>query len=216
MNQKKLNTVLFDLDGTLINTIDLIVASFEHTLDRYFPGAYARDDIARFIGPPLSETFTRLNPDYAEEMIGVYRTFNHAHHDELVKGYEGVHETLEYLRREAYSLAVVTTKRSDTAMKGLKLMKMEQYFPVVIALDHVSNWKPDPEPLLKALGQLERRPEEAIMVGDSEHDILAGKNTGTRSAGVSWSIKGREHLERFEPDTMLDQMTDLISFMEKD
>ncbi|MFC4737021.1 pyrophosphatase PpaX [Bacillus daqingensis] len=215
MKQNELNTVLFDLDGTLINTIDLIVASFEHTLNQYFPGVYGREDIAGFIGPPLSETFTRLNPDYADDMISVYRRFNHAHHDELVKGYDGVHETLDYLQRHAYSLAVVTTKRSDTARKGLKLMNMEQYFPVVVALDHVSKWKPDPEPLLNALGQLNRRPAQAVMVGDSEHDILAGKNTGTRSAGVSWSIKGRDHLQRFEPDAMLEQMTDLISFVEK-
>ncbi|WP_147804355.1 pyrophosphatase PpaX [Alkalicoccus halolimnae] len=212
MNEK-IDTILFDLDGTLINTIDLIVASFEHTLDHYFPETYTRKDIAGFIGPPLSETFERMNPDYASEMIDKYREFNHAKHDELVSEYTGVLETLEQLYDQKYAMAVVTTKRRDTALKGIQLMNMEKYFPVVISLDEITKPKPDPEPLQMALEQLGKNPHQAIMVGDSEHDILAGKNTGTLSAGVSWSIKGKSHLQTFEPDVMLEEMPDLLRFI---
>ncbi|SDO46307.1 pyrophosphatase PpaX [Alkalicoccus daliensis] len=210
----KIDTILFDLDGTLINTIDLIVASFEHTLEEYFPGKYERNDIPSFIGPPLSETFERMNPDHVDEMIDVYRKFNHANHDSLVTEYEGVKETLDKLQEQGYAMAVVTTKKRDTALKGLQLMGMEEYFPVVVSLDEVTRYKPDPEPLMLALEQLNKSPEQAVMVGDSEHDILAGKNTGTLSAGVSWSIKGKEFLETFDPDVMLEKMTDLLDYME--
>ncbi|QKS72267.1 pyrophosphatase PpaX [Paenalkalicoccus suaedae] len=213
---KPINTVLFDLDGTLINTIDLIVQSFEHTLDTYYPGQYTRKDIAMFIGPPLSETFEAMENADVEQMIETYRTFNHANHDALVTPYEGVTETLDALVENGYKMAVVTTKKRDTALKGIELMGLSKYFEVVVSLDEVTNYKPDPEPLLLALKQLDAKPEEAIMVGDSEHDILAGQNTGTKSAGVAWSIKGREHLESYNPDVMLGTMTDLLTYLQID
>lgn len=211
---EKLDTVLFDLDGTLINTIDLIVASFEHTLEEYFPGKYSKSDIPSFIGPPLSETFERMNPDHVEEMINVYRKFNHENHDSLVTEYDGVLKTLEQLAEKGYAMAVVTTKRKDTAVKGLELMGMSKYFPVIVSLDEVHKYKPDPEPLLLALNQLGKEPEQAIMIGDSEHDILGGKNTGTLTAGVAWSIKGKGHLQTYEPDVMLEKMPDLLDYID--
>ncbi|WP_245579616.1 pyrophosphatase PpaX [Alteribacter aurantiacus] len=210
---ENVNTVLFDLDGTLINTIDLIVSSFLHTMEEYYPGEYVQKDVIHFIGPPLSETFEKLDPARVEEMTHTYRTFNHEKHDDLVKEYEGVYETVETLHDQGYKLAIVTTKRSDTAIKGMKLMGLDRFFDVVVALDHVENYKPHPEPLEKALKQLGSRPEEAIMIGDSQHDILGGKNTGTKTAGVAWSIKGREYLETFEPDVMLDSMSDLLEVL---
>ncbi|UTR15989.1 pyrophosphatase PpaX [Salipaludibacillus sp. LMS25] len=214
MQHKRIDTVLFDLDGTLINTIDLIIASFLHTMDRYYPGQYTRDDVISFIGPPLSETFTKLDHSKLDEMTTTYRTFNHAQHDALVKKYEGVSETLVALRNEGYKMAIVTTKRRDTAIRGLELMELDQFFDVIISLDEVEKYKPDPEPLLKALRALKATPDQAIMVGDSEHDILGGKNTGTKTAGVAWSVKGSDHLASFEPDIMLNNMTDLLTYLE--
>ena len=208
------DTILFDLDGTLINTIDLIVASFLHTLNVYFPeGGYERDDVVSFIGPPLAETFGRLNPGKELEMIDEYRHFNHANHDRLVTPYEGVAETLEQLEADGYKMAVVTSKRRDTALKGLELMEMSRFFPVVISLDDVTKYKPDPQPLDLALEALRVPREGALMVGDSEHDILSGQNAGVKTAAVAWSIKGREHLASFDPDIMLDKMTDLLPYL---
>ncbi|RKL68478.1 pyrophosphatase PpaX [Salipaludibacillus neizhouensis] len=210
---KKIDSILFDLDGTLINTIDLIVASFLHTMDAYYPGKYQREDVISFIGPPLSETFTNLDASRVEEMTHTYRTFNLENHDDLVSEYQGVAETLEVLSQQGYKLAIVTTKRRDTALKGLKLMGLEKYFNVVVSIDEVSNYKPDPEPLNLALQQLDSTAEKAIMVGDSEHDILGGQNTGTKTAGVAWSVKGRAHLASFHPDVMLEEMTDLLDYL---
>ncbi|PYZ92841.1 pyrophosphatase PpaX [Salipaludibacillus keqinensis] len=210
---KKIDTILFDLDGTLINTIDLIVASFLHTMETYYPGEYKKEDVVSFIGPPLSETFEKLDPAKVEDMTTTYRTFNHAQHDELVTKYDGVRETLEILAEEGYHMAIVTTKRRETAVKGLELMGLDHFFTVVISLDEVTKYKPDPQPLDKALEKLGSSADRAVMVGDSEHDILGGKNAGTKTAGVSWSIKGREHLASYEPDVMLENMTDLLDYL---
>ncbi|MFN7252563.1 MAG: pyrophosphatase PpaX [Anaerobacillus sp.] len=213
---KKIDTILFDLDGTLINTNELIIASFLHTLDHYFPNEYTREKVIQFIGPSLHDSFSGLLPDRVEEMIDMYRSFNHEKHDELVEEYETVKETVKALHEKGYKLAIVTTKRSDTARMGLKLTGLEPYFPVLVGIDNVEKVKPDPEPLLKALEQLGSSPERAIMVGDSQYDVLGGKNTGTLTAAVAWTIKGREFIEGYGPDVMLETMADLLSFLGED
>lgn len=212
----KIDTILFDLDGTLINTNELIIASFLHTLDHYYPNEYTREKVIQFIGPSLMDSFGGLNPEKAEEMTHMYRTFNHEKHDELVEEYETVKETVQKLHEKGYKLAIVTTKRSETARMGLKLTGLEPYFPVLVGIDHVEKVKPDPEPLLNALKQLGSSPERAIMVGDSQYDVLGGKNTGTKTAAVAWTIKGREFLEAYEPDIMLETMSDLLTYLGED
>ncbi|MEW9109637.1 MAG: pyrophosphatase PpaX [Cytobacillus gottheilii] len=210
----KINTILFDLDGTLINTNELIISTFLHTLEQYFPGKYSREDVLPFLGPTLHETFHKLNPEKTDEMIAVYRSYNIANHDLLVTEFEGVFETIRTLNESGYKLAIVTTKILDVVKKGLVLTNLDQFFDVVVALDHVENAKPDPEPLLKALDQLNSKPEEAIMVGDNHHDILGGKNAGTKTAAVAWSVKGKDHLLTYQPDYMLENMADLLDILE--
>lgn len=209
----KIDTVLFDLDGTLIDTNELIVSSFLHTMEHYYPGQYQRADVLPFLGPSLQETFEPMNPEGYEEMITTYRTYNLANHDLLVKEFEGVYETVRTLKENGFHLGVVTTKRSDVVAMGLKLTGLDEFFEVIVALDHVKNPKPDPEPLLKALELLGSSPERAVMVGDNHHDILGGKNAGTKTIGVSWSIKGREHLEQYKPDYILDKMADILPIL---
>ncbi|MFD6439592.1 pyrophosphatase PpaX [Peribacillus sp. NPDC060186] len=209
-----ITTLLFDLDGTLINTIELIIDSFTKTLDHYFPEQFKREDIIPFIGPTLVDTFSSIDSERVDEMIAFYREHNWKNHDLLVTQYEGVFETIQTLKQSGYKLAVVTTKKRDVVEKGLRLSKLDQFFEVVVTLDDVEKAKPDPEPLVKALKQLGSAPEEAIMVGDSYHDILGGKNTGTKTAGVAWSIRGREFLESYHPDYMLEQMADLLNIIE--
>lgn len=209
----KVDTLLFDLDGTLINTNDLIVASFMHTLDHYFPGKYKKEDIHQFMGPPLMESFNKLNPEKAEEMAQFYRDFNHEKHDELVTEFEGVYDTIKFLHEKGYKLGIVTTKKRYTVNLGLRLTKLDQFFDVVVTLDDVKHPKPDPEPLLKALEQLGSKPEQTIMIGDNHHDIEGGKNTGTLTAGVAWALKGRKHIESLHPDFILDKMSDLIDIL---
>ncbi|WP_141432978.1 pyrophosphatase PpaX [Bacillus sp. 03113] len=210
----KINTILFDLDGTLIDTNELIIKSFLHTLDQYFPGQYKREDVLPFIGPSLHETFSSLDKDRTEEMIQTYRTFNISNHDLLVTEFDGVFETVKALKEKNYKMGIVTTKMSDVVKMGLQLTQLDQFFDIVVALDHVEKAKPDPEPIYKALELLSGRPEETIMVGDNYHDILAGKNAGTKTAGVAWTIKGREYLASFHPDYVLDNMKDLLSIVD--
>jgi pyrophosphatase PpaX len=208
-----ITTVLFDLDGTLIDTNELIISTYLHTLEKYFPSQYRREDVLPFLGPTLHDVFGNMNPERVEEMVAEYRAYNLANHDELVKEFVGVSETVQTLKERGYKLGIVTTKRLDVTMKGLRLMNLDSFFEVIVAYDHVEKVKPDPEPIFLALEQLASTSAETIMVGDNFHDILAGKNAGTKTAGVAWSIKGRDYVAKYEPDYMLENMTDLLTVL---
>lgn len=209
----KIDTLLFDLDGTLIDTNELIISSFMHTLEKYYPGKYKREDALAFIGPTLYETFSSMDKERTQEMIEEYRKYNHEQHDLLVKEFDGVFETIRSLHEMGYKLGIVTTKVRSTVNMGLKLTHLDQFFEVVVTLDDVKNAKPDPEPIMLALQQLNSNPENAIMVGDNSHDILGGKNAGTKTAGVAWAIKGKEYLAQFQPDFMLEHPGDLFDII---
>ena len=211
---RKINTALFDLDGTLIDTNELIISSYLHTLNHYYPGKYNREDVLPFMGPPLKETFEGIDPAKAEEMIAMYRTYNLANHDKIVTIFDDVYDTIKELKEMGFKLGIVTTKLLNVVEMGLKLTKLDEFFDVVVALDHVKRAKPDPEPVLLALEQLQASPEEAIMVGDNKHDILSGKNAGTLTAGVSWSLKGKAFLQEYNPDYIFDNMQELLSIPE--
>ena len=211
---KKITTLLFDLDGTLIDTNELIIASFLHTLEHYYPNQYTREDVFEFIGPSLVETFSKLDIERAEEMIEHYREHNHLHHDLLVQEYEGVYETIRTLKERGYKVGIVTTKMRKAVERGLIKGRLDSFFDVVVTFDDVKKTKPDPEPIELALELIGSSADETIMVGDNSHDILAGKQAGTKTAGVAWTLKGRDYLEQYGPDYMLENMRDLLSIVE--
>lgn len=209
----KIDTVLFDLDGTLIDTTELIFKSFEHTLEHFFPGKFRREEMLSFLGPPLVDTFKKIDASRVDELVKHYQKHNHAHHDMYAKKFDGVYETVKTLHEKGFKLGVVTSKMKKGAKMGLQFMKLEPFFSTVITFEDVKCVKPHPEPILKALDELRSRPETALMVGDSDHDILGGKNAGTKTAGVSWSAKGEDFLRSFAPDFMLTNMRDLLSIV---
>ena len=206
-----IDTILFDLDGTLINTNDLIMASFKHTFDHYYPGRYSDKELIGFIGEPLYDTFAKHDEGRAEEMVAFYRKHNVENHDNLVTEFDGVFETVKTLSEKGYKLAIVTSKMRNTVEMGLKLTKLDQFFPVVITVDEVENPKPHPEQLETAMKKLGSVSEKTLMVGDSQYDILGGQNAGVKTVGVSWTIKGSDFLASYKPDYLIDHMEELLA-----
>lgn len=213
MTNQKIKALLFDFDGTLLNTNELIIQTFMTLFDEKFPGKFTRDDCLQFIGPSLLQTFQKLTPGEEDAMVEKYREWNIAHHDELVKEYDGVVETLEKLQTLGIRLAIVSTKRRDSIARGLRIMGAEHFFEVVVGIDDVVNVKPDPEPVFLAIEQLGVSKDEVIMIGDNSHDIEGGKNAGVKTAGVAWSIKGVDFLKQYHPDYILEHMSDLLEIV---
>ena len=207
--QMSIHTILFDLDGTLIDTNDLIMASFEHTFQHY-ELTFTREEIMEFNGPPLVDTFRAIDPDQADGMIETYRQHNLRVHDDYVKAFPYIKETVEELKYNGCQLGVVTTKMRKGVNMGLALTGLNHLFDTIIAIDDVKHPKPHPEPVIKALAELNASADTALMVGDNYHDILAGKNAGTQTAGVAWAHKGKERLLEYEPTYMLDDIRDIL------
>jgi len=208
-----IKALLFDFDGTLLNTNDLIIQTFMHVLNERFPGQYSPKDCLKFLGPSLKQTMSDIAPGEEDAMIAKYREYNELHHDELVTQYPDVVSTLEQLKAIGIKLAIVSTKRNGMIDRGLSVLGASHLFDVCIGTDDVKNVKPDPEPVLLALERLGVNKEEAIMIGDNSHDIEAGHNAGIKAAGVAWAFKGPEYLLQFKPEYMLHHMTDLLDIV---
>ncbi|MCF3942151.1 pyrophosphatase PpaX [Oceanobacillus alkalisoli] len=205
-------TILFDLDGTLIDTNQLIVESFKHTFD-HFKLDFTDEEIIEFNGPPLVETFKKIDPVRADEMVATYRAHNHLYHDQFVTAFPNVLEALQGLKENNIKMGIVTTKLTRGVEMGLKRTGLTDFFDSVVTLDDVTHAKPHPEPVLKAMEDLGGESRSTIMVGDNSHDIESGHNAGVRTAAVSWSQKGRDRLLAYKPTYMLDKMTDLLQIV---
>ncbi len=212
---KKIDAILFDLDGTLIDTNGIIVASYRHAYTTHLPHLKLSDQaIIDDIGPTLKTIFSKHtdNPSLVAQLIETYRTYYTENEKKYHSLYPNVTETLAFLKKQQIKLAIVTSKFKEAAWPSFTYYELEPYFDAFVALEDVQNPKPDKEPVEKALGLL-GFPKNALMVGDNQGDILAGKNAGILTAGVAWSIKGQAHLEKVNPDFIFKDMRDIIKLI---
>jgi len=213
---QKLNTILFDLDGTLIDTNEIIIKSFEAVFKEHFPKlTFTRNKILTFIGPTLYQTFGNYtkSPFKMEAMVQSYRKYYRENEFDYFRIYPGVLETLSLLKEKGYNLGVVTSKYKEAAWPSFTHYNLQDLFTVFVALDDVNEPKPNKEPILKALSQF-NNVNKAIMIGDNRGDILAGKNANIYSAGVAWSLKGSSHLMEAKPDFILKDMNDIFKIIQ--
>ncbi|MBN2504530.1 MAG: pyrophosphatase PpaX [Bacilli bacterium] len=211
----RLDALLFDLDGTLVDSNQLIVESYRKTFAVYDPQRkYTDQEIIDLIGPPLEETF-RMYTEDADKIHAMIETYRDSYIEmefDYVKPYPHMLETLKELKDKGYKLGVVTTKFKVSALPSLQEFGIDTLLDVLIGLDDVDNHKPHPEPIFKALDSL--RAKTAMMIGDNASDIFAGKNASIMTCGVNWSIKKAE-LEQSKPDFWINDFRDLIPLLEK-
>jgi pyrophosphatase PpaX len=202
--------VLFDLDGTVIDSGAIILASMRHAA-REVLGTEIPDEelMAAVGGPGLEAQMAAIAPDRVDELVSVYRAHNEPLHDELVCC-AGMDDLLVRLKDEGRRLGIVTAKRRATVELAFARLPIEHLFETVVGGDETSRHKPDPEPLLLALERLGAVPREAAYVGDAPFDVKAAKAAGLFSVGVTWGgIHARERLEAEEPDALVDSAEEL-------
>jgi pyrophosphatase PpaX len=206
-----IKTILFDLDGTIIDTNELIIATYLHVLAGQSGGPHSRETIIPHMGMPLIEQmmlFTGRSD--VEDMIPVYREFNLRMHDELVREFPHVKDVMAALHEHGIRMGIVTSKIRKTTEMGLNFCKLREYVDAIVSVDDVLQPKPHPEGIHKAMRELDADPDSTLMVGDSFYDIEAAKNAGILSAGVAWSLKGEDYMRELEPDYLLKDMRDLL------
>jgi pyrophosphatase PpaX len=201
---------LFDFDGTLADSVDLIMASFRHATQQVL-GAVPDEALLRSgIGLPLVEQMQILDGARWQELYDAYVEHNAAVHDELLRPYPGVSELLDGLRRQGRRLGVVTSKRRETARQGLELLGLGE-FDVLVGYQDTEAHKPGPEPLLHALQLLAADPRQTVYVGDTAWDVQAGRAAGVATIAVAWGVAGREQLAAERPDLLFDAAEQVLA-----
>lgn len=201
--------VLFDVDGTLLDTTEFIFQAFEFVLNRYGYPHKSRKEFARLVGKPLDYNYSVLAPGSDVELLSrTHREFQ-LEHLYLAKTYPTTVETLEVLREANLKIAAVTTRARISTVETLELCDIAKYMDYVIAFEDVINVKPDPEPIFKTLDYLGIKPHNAIMAGDSDVDIIAGKNAGTKTIGATYGFHGTR-IANSNPDYLIDRIEEVI------
>jgi pyrophosphatase PpaX len=203
--------VLFDLDGTVVDTVELIVSSFRHATRTVLGRVLPDDYILAGVGRPLRAQMERLSAEHAQELYDVYREYNHRRHDELIRGYEGIDEVLRELRAAGRKLGIVTSKSYDTTQMAFRALGLAGHFDAVVTATDTAEHKPSPVPLLLCLERLGAQAARAIYVGDSPFDIQAGAAAGMATAAVAWGVFGREALLVAAPVFWLDEPRELLA-----
>lgn len=216
--KKQKPVILFDLDGTLVDTEVLIAKSFEHVFKLHKPElVLSKEDYKYFLGPTLKQSFEKYLPELESEMlIKEYREFNHEHHDEYIKVFDGAQEVVKQLHDEGYDIGVVSNKLVETVTRGLDFCGMRDYFEVIIGCDDVQAVKPSPEGLIKACGELHRAIDNVIYVGDSCGDIQTCKNMSAFSVGVLFDEDRAQSILDMKPCATIKQFSQLIDLLKED
>jgi len=182
----RVSAVLFDLDGTLIDTVELIRVSFRHATEVVLGAALPDELTMANVGQPLRTQFEDLAPGRADELVRVYREFNWQHHDTMATAYAGTRPTLEALAARGVRMGVVTSKGTEGARRGLDLFGLTDFFEVIVSADDVPLHKPDPYPLRAAASSMGVALEYCVYIGDSPHDMQAAVSGGAIAVAALW------------------------------
>lgn len=211
---RTLTTFLFDLDGTLIDSIRLILDSYHYALTTHQLPPRTDDEWLRGVGTPLRVQFEpwKEHPGI-DALIATYREYNLAHHDSCVTPYPGVVDAVRAVKAAGMQTGLVTSKNRSGALRGLRLCGIDELMDVIVGADEVENPKPHPEPVEKAVALLGADRAATVYVGDSIHDMESGRAAGVRTAGVLWGPFTRSDLAPAAPDYWLERPADLIALL---
>lgn len=209
--------ILFDLDGTLVDTTELILTSYKESVSRLVESPPSDEEILKGFGTPLTSQLHRLFPtlrDRMDEIIVLWRDAQERLHDKLIKPFPGTANVLRELKRRGHPMGIVTSKERVQAERDMDLYGLVGLVDIVVCWDDTEKHKPDPEPIRVGMELLKARPAETLYVGDSLHDMVAGRAAGARVAAAMWGPFAKEPLRAFKPDYMLDSIDQLLTISE--
>jgi HAD superfamily hydrolase (TIGR01549 family) len=206
-----MKTILFDLDGTLIQTPTIILEAFKQTFETHLKDIkLSEKELSNFLGQTLWQTFGFYtdDKDLVDEMIDHYIKVSNMMIEEGLKAYPNAKKTILYLKQQGCKIGIVTSKLKDVATYHLKLTNLFEDVDLIVGYDDVTNHKPNPDPLLKAIELLGSKKEDTLYVGDHENDIKAAKKAGIESCAVTYSSRLHEMLLE-QPEYVIDNLGNL-------
>ncbi len=216
--ERKIDTVLFDFDGTVMDTNEIILRSWEYTFERLRGEKPDRKMLLATFGEPLKMTmrdFFGGDEAEVERNIEIYRSYQRDHYLDHISLFPGIYEMLAAVKSAGFRTALVTSRLRPTTYDGVKKFDIGRFFDHIITADDVTRHKPDPQPARKALECLNSSAEAAVMLGDTKQDVLCAKNAGIISILVGWSmaLPGEKATGILKPDYILDRPENLLSLI---
>jgi len=210
-------TVLFDLDGTLIDSIELILNSARYAFEKLEREAPTDEEWLTGVGIPLRTMFGRYAHDDADcdRLIAAYREYQLANHDRLIRCYDDVVDTVKELRSRGHEIGVVTSKSEALALRGLAHVGLARFMDTIVGCDSTSRHKPDPEPVRLALHRLGSSASDAVFVGDSVHDVIAGNAAGVTTVAALWGAFRHEDLVAGNPSVYVTTISEVIRLVDR-
>ena len=210
------NTVLFDLDGTLMDSNGVIIETWQHTVRELAGWEITAEVVYTTFGEMLVDSMRRLIPEvdieYARDF---FRDYQRVIFLDRIKFFDGTEEVLRRIKTAGYKNAIVTSRLKTSTEKALSHFKIRDLFDAVLTASDIDKFKPDPAPLFMTLDMIDSKPEEAIIIGDTIHDIEAGRAAGTMTALVDWSIAvpPEKRGEEPTPDFIIEKLIDIPDMM---
>jgi pyrophosphatase PpaX len=205
------STAVFDLDGTLADTINLIVESYQYAFRTVLGREEDPEVIRSWIGRPLIGASRDPSPEHADELYATYLQWNADNTERLIRDYDGVVAVLADLRAAGVAVGVATSKRRESAEQAMDILGISEHVEVLVAMEDTERHKPDPTPLLLALERMGRGANGAVYVGDAVVDVLAGKAAGMDTVAVTWGAGLPEPLEAVRPSAVVTSADELRS-----
>lgn len=211
---KRWNTVIFDLDGTLLNTLEDLTDSVNFAMSLYGFPCMKMDEVRSFVGNGVARLIELCVPDgknnpLYEKCLSAFRRNYSENMQNKTDAYEGIMELLQQLSKEKYKMAIVSNK-FDSAVKELNKVYFEKYIKVAIGESEKVSKKPAPDTVFKALEELSSSVDQAVYVGDSEVDVKTAQNSGVTCIGVTWGFRDRNVLEQEGADHIIDKPKELL------
>lgn len=211
-----IDTLVFDFDGTLMDTNNVIIQSWQQVYRKYTGHDGDMDYILSTFGEPLEESMENSFPDVpVDESVDTYRTWHREHYWDMIELFPGITEMLKEAKARGYKLAIATSRLEQTLYLGLEKYNLTDLFDTIVTVEEVENHKPEPDCILKVLEKLGTPPERAAMVGDSRLDMICAHNAGVKAILVGWSITVTERdFSAFpapeKPDAIIENAMDIF------
>lgn len=209
-----IKAVLFDVDGTLLDTAEFILHAFGKTIATYKLTPVPRATLLTLIGPPLTEIYGRLAPNLDTSMLVETHRSLQEKNLHLSKPFDKTVETLETLHKKGIKMAAVTNRTKRTSHDTMKLAQIHHFFDIIISAEDVAIEKPHPEGILKVLSHFQIEPEHALMVGDTHVDIGAARAANVKVVGTTQGMKGKDVL-KYNPDYVINDISELLIVIEE-
>ena len=212
-----ITTIFFDFDGTLINTNNVIIESWQHTYKHYLGKEMPVERIVSTFGEPLLLTMAREFPEVdPSESAEEYRAYQREYADRLVESFDGISELLTELKKAGYKIGIVTSRTRVSANHYLDMFDLKGFFDDMVTCDDTDIHKPNPEPLLLAIKRMGVTKDECIMIGDGPFDIKCANNAGVKSVLVGWRITGQSSMIKdAKEDFNIEEPMELLEILKK-